>query len=128
MSLASRIHCVSAAAALLMGIGSSSFAQQLPATTDPAQLQQRYEARIAECNRGDLPAPARNACVRAAGASLDRTLGGPPPNTEMDTQDGRATVIAPSGSLTPRASSDTVTSGDGRATIVVPADGLGMPR
>ena len=75
-----------------------------------------------------MPAPARDACVRDAGLLLDRTLGGPPPDAEMETPDGRATVIAPSGSITPRANSDTITSDDGRATIVVPADGIGVPR
>lgn len=126
MAIAPRIRYVLAGAALVMGI--SAFAQQPSMATDPAQAQRRYEARIAECNRSDLPAPARNACVRNAGLLLDRTLGGPPPNTEIDTQDGRATVIAPSGSIAPRANSDTITSGDGRATIVVPADGIGVPR
>jgi hypothetical protein len=126
MPVAIRIRYAVAAAALVMG--SSGFAQPSPATSDPAQAQRRYEARIAECNGSGMPTPARNACVRNAGLLLDRTLGGPPANTEIDTQDGRATVIAPSGSIAPRAGSDTVTSGDGRATIVVPADGIGTPR
>ena len=125
MSVATRIPYAFVGAALVTAVG--SFAQPM-APVGPAQLQQRYEARIAECNRSDLPAPARNACVRAAGAALDRTLGGPPPETELETRDGRATVIAPRGSIAPRAGSDTVTSDDGRATIVVPADGVGTPR
>ncbi len=126
MAIATRIPHVLAGVALVLGTG--ALAQQPSTGTDPAQAQRRYEARIAECNGSGMPTPARNACVRNAGLLLDRTLGGPPANTEIDTQDGRATVIAPSGSIAPRAGSDTVTSGDGRATIVVPADGIGTPR
>ena len=126
MPVAIRLPYALAGAALGAGLG--AFAQQPSADGDAAQAQRRYEARIAVCNRSDLPAPARNGCVRAAGAALDRTLGGPPPNTEIDTRDGRATVIAPSGSIAPRSGSNTVTSDDGRATIVVPADGIGVPR
>ena len=34
-------------------------------------LQQRYEREIATCNSGKLAAPAREACIRAAGNALD---------------------------------------------------------
>jgi hypothetical protein len=130
MAIAARIpHALTLAlAGAALVTGTSGFAQPSPMATDPAEAQRRYETRIAECNGSGMPAPARNACVRNAGLLLDRTLGGPPANTEIDTPDGRATVIAPSGSIAPRTGSDTVTSGDGRATIVVPADGIGMPR
>lgn len=106
---------------LMLGTtGQLAFAQQAP--INRAQAQQHYEAEVSGCNRGNLPAPAREACVRNAGNALDRTLGGPPTETATPSADGRATVVAPVGSNTPSAASDTVTSGDGRATIVLPAD------
>lgn len=83
--------------------------------------QQRYDNEIARCNSGNLPAPAREACVRGAGLALDRARGGPPVEVPRQTPDGRSTVIAPAGSPPPATDSDTRTSGDGRATIVLPA-------
>ena len=107
--------------------GNSGFAQQPPAPADRTQAQLRYEAEIAACNRGNLPAPAREACVRSAGSALDSRLGGPPTETAVPSSDGRATVVAPNGSVTPSAGSDTTTSSDGRATIVLPADRATVP-
>ncbi len=83
--------------------------------------QQRYDSEIARCNTGNLPAPAREACVRNAGLALDRARGGPPVEVPKETSDGRATVIAPAGAPPPATDSDTRTSSDGRATIVLPA-------
>ena len=122
--LATRIQYAFVGTALLLAI--NGFAQQGP--VDRAAAQQRYDAELAACNRGNLPAPSREACVRAAGTALDRALGGPPTEAAMPSADGRATVVAPVGSVTPPAASDTVTTQDGRATIVVPADRAGPPR
>jgi hypothetical protein len=113
--------------ALVLGT-SAQLAVAQPAAVDRAQAQQRYETDVSACNRGNLPAPAREACVRNAGNALDRTLGGPPTEAATPSADGRATVVAPVGSNTPPAASDTVTSGDGRATIVLPADRTAAPR
>ena len=85
-------------------------------------LQQRYEREIAACNSGNLAAPAREACIRAAGNALDRARGGPPTAVPQPTADGRATIVAPTGATPPSSGSDAITSGDGRATIVLPAD------
>ena len=115
--LATRIQFAFLGTALVLGV--SGFAQQ---PVERNQAQQRYDAQVAACNRGDLANPAREACVRAAGTALDRTLGSPPVEAPVPSADGRATVVTPMGSTTPPAASDTVTSGDGRATIVLPAD------
>jgi hypothetical protein len=88
----------------------------------PDALQQRYEREIAACNSGRLAAPARDACIRAAGNALDRARGGPPTEVPQPSSDGRATIVAPPGATPPSSGSDAVTSGDGRATIVLPAD------
>lgn len=88
----------------------------------PDPLQQRYEREIAACNSGNLPAPTREACVRAAGTALDRARGGPPTEVPRPSADGRATIVTPPGATPPSSGSDAVTSGDGRATIVLPAD------
>ena len=122
--LATRIQYAFVGTALLLGI--NGFAQQGP--SDRAAAQQRYDAEVAACNRGNLPAPSRDACVRAAGRALDGVLGGPPAATPTPSADGRATVVAPVGSATPPAASDTMTTRDGRATIVLPADRAGAPR
>ena len=84
--------------------------------------QQRYERQLAFCNSGTLPEPQRNACIRDAGLMLDRSMGGTPRNAQTTSDDGRATIIGPSGLPPPGSGSDTVTSPDGRSTIVVPAD------
>ncbi|MBT2325591.1 hypothetical protein J7E62_24975 [Variovorax paradoxus] len=86
------------------------------------QARQRYEQEVATCNSGALAAPAREACIRAAGNALDRALGGPPPNVAVPSADGRATIVSPAGSPPPSSGSDAVRSPDGRATIVQPPD------
>jgi hypothetical protein len=94
------------------------------ATAQQAQVpdaQHRYEREIAACNRGNLPAPAREACIRAAGNALDRARGGPPVEVPQPSADGRATIVAPPGAA-PSSGSEATTSSDGRATIVLPAD------
>jgi len=90
-------------------------------------LQQRYEREIAACNSGKLAAPAREACVRAAGNALDRARGGPPAEVPQPSADGRATIVAPPGAA-PSSGSDAITSRDGRATIVLPPDRSAPPR
>ncbi|MET0542546.1 MAG: hypothetical protein ABWZ88_12400 [Variovorax sp.] len=100
----------------------------IAAGAQPAALQQSYEQQIARCNDGSLAAPAREACIRAAGTARDRAAGGIPPTpAAMTTPDGRATVVAPEGSTAGSGGSGTTTSGDGRATIVPPA-GSATPR
>jgi hypothetical protein len=103
------------------------------------QAQITYDRQVAACNSSSYPAPQREACLRSAGAELDRArlnqpVAGDPqvpprvtPLAESPTQDGRATVIQQSGTaLQPQAPSptpaDTRTTQDGRATIVVPSD------
>ena len=122
--LATPIQYASVGTALLLAI--NGFAQQAP--LDRSNTQQRYDAEVTACNRGNLPAPSREACVRSAGTALDRALGGPPNEAATPSSDGRATVVAPVGSVTPPAASDTVTTQDGRATIVLPADRADAPR
>ncbi|WP_077002594.1 hypothetical protein [Variovorax sp. KK3] len=108
--------------AIVVGLAAACTAPTLLAqsATDPAQ--QRYEREIAACNSGNLAAPAREGCIRAAGVALDRSKGGPPTDVPQPSADGRATIVAPPGASTPSSGSDAVTSGDGRATIVLPAD------
>lgn len=98
-----------------------------------------YARSVAACNNAGLPAPQREACVRAAGVELDRARQNQPPAAglqtpprvaplpEAATPDGRATLIRQSGSaIQPQAASsappETRTTEDGRATIVVPSD------
>lgn len=114
----------------IVAFGLSAAALAL-ASTAGAQIvdaaQQRYDNEIARCNSGNLPAPARDACVRNAGLALDSARGSPPVEVEKQTQDGRSTVIAPAGSPQPATDSDTRTSSDGRATIVLPAGRTTVP-
>ena len=106
----------------LLLIGATLAAGAVSAQTGPDALQQRYEREVAACNSGNLPAPARDACIRAAGNALDRARGGPPGEVARPSADGRATIVTPPGATPPSSGSDAVTSGDGRATIVLPAD------
>jgi hypothetical protein len=112
-----RIH---AATCVALAVTATAGAQQAP---DARQAQRRYEREVAACNSGALAAPAREACIRAAGLALDRALGGPPANIAAPSADGRATIVSPAGAAPPSSGSDTTTSRDGRATIVLPADG-----
>jgi len=92
------------------------------AAAQPSAAQQRYDQQIARCNDGTLPAPAREACVRAAGNLLDRVEGGPPPAAAVTSRDGRATVVAPEGSAPSSGGADARPSGDGRAIVVPSAE------
>ena len=87
----------------------------------PETAAQRYERRLDACNMATMPAPAREACIRNAGLAMEAARGGAPNNVEMESADGRATIIAPAGSRTPLSGSGTRTTDDGRATIVEPA-------
>ena len=84
--------------------------------------QQRYERQVAACNSGSLPAPQREACIRAAGSALDNARGGPPTEVPVTTPDGRATVVTPPGARVPATGAEVSTTPDGRATIVPPSD------
>lgn len=97
----------------------AAFGAQAQTATDLQQAQERHERQLAVCNSGKLPAPERDACVRDAGAALDRARGGPPANITTRTPDRRATVVTPAGEPVPGAT-ETVRSQ--RSTTVVPAD------
>lgn len=92
------------------------------ALSQGGMAQQRYERQIAACNSGTLPAPEREACVRAAGTALDNARGGLPTEAPVVTPDGRATVVTPPGARAPATGAEVMTTPDGRATIVPPAD------
>ncbi|RYZ10500.1 MAG: hypothetical protein EOO24_08970 [Comamonadaceae bacterium] len=112
-----RIHAAVIGTALFVSV------MAVAQTADPGTAaQRRYESTVAGCNSGGLAAPAREACVRAAGNALDSARGGPPADVTVPSADGRATVVAPAGSAAPTAGSDTTTSRDGRATVVLPSD------
>lgn len=96
----------------------AAFAQNTPL---PETAAQRYERRLDTCNMSTMPAPAREACIRDAGLAMDAARGGAPNNVEMESSDGRATIVAPAGSRTPLSGSGTRTIDDGRATVVEPA-------
>ena len=104
--------------AVLLAVATAAGAQ----SAQEVQARQRYEREIAACNSGTLAAPAREACIRAAGNALDRALGGPPTDVTAPSADGRATIVSPAGAPLPSSGSDAVRSRDGRATIVLPAD------
>ncbi len=104
-------------------LAASAWAATAQPAADPlAPARQRYEREVAACNSGALAAPAREACIRAAGLALDRARGGPPTDVAQPAPGGRATIVSPEGSTPPSSGSEAVTSGDGRATIVLPAD------
>jgi len=109
--------CLLAAVPLLVGAPQLAGAQAAP-----DNLQSRYDAALARCNGGTLPAPERQACIRDAGAALDRQRGGLPVDASVDSNDGRATIVTPIGSTAPVGGDTTLTTGDGRAVVVVPAD------
>jgi CHASE3 domain sensor protein len=100
----------------LMAAGVSAVGAQ------PSATQQRYEQQVARCNDGTLPAPSREACIRAAGNSLDNASGGPPAEAAVPSRDGRATVVAPEGTTPSSGGAGTVPSRDGRALIVPSAE------
>ncbi|MES2972694.1 MAG: hypothetical protein V4757_03760 [Pseudomonadota bacterium] len=117
----------SLAGLLLAGAGLLAMPAVAQVAADLAAAQARYDREMAVCNGGNLPAPQRDLCVRAAGAALDRARGGPPVPVEATTSDGRATVMSPestavTGSM-PSSTSDLRITPDGRATVVPPSDG-----
>ncbi|HQS33564.1 hypothetical protein [Polaromonas sp.] len=105
----------------------SAASAQTGGALDP---QTRYNRQIAVCNQGVLPEPARNACVRDAGAQLDRATGGMTGSRQVTSPDGRSTVIVPAPAkpdafgvrppLPTVSSPSTTTTPDGRATLVNP--------
>ena len=117
---------VTASAFLALLVASAASAQ----TSGALDPQTRYNRQIAVCNQGVLPEPARNACVRDAGAQLDRATGGMTGSREVTSPDGRSVVIVPApakpdafGVRPPPPSSSspsTTTTPDGRATLVNP--------
>jgi hypothetical protein len=109
-------------AILCAGLAVAALSALAQTSPELAAAQQRYEREVAACNSGALAAPAREACIRAAGSALDRVRGGPPADVAVPSADGRATIVAPEGSSVPSSSSEAMPSRDGRATIVQPAD------
>ncbi len=109
------LGALAALAALAAAPG--AYAQAVDAAN---QAQQQYERDLAVCNSGALAAPAREACVRTACLQLDRARGRLPSEAIATTPDGRATVVAPSGTATPTPTENLVTTPDGRATVVTP--------
>lgn len=117
---------VAVGACLALLVASAASAQ----TSGALDPQTRYNRQIAVCNQGLLPEPARNACVRDAGAQLDRATGGMTGSREVTSPDRRSTVIVPApanpdafGVRPPSPSSSspsTTTTPDGRATLVNP--------
>ena len=105
---------------LCAGLLVAGFGAGAQTANDLQQAQERHARQLAVCNSGKLPAPEREACVRDAGAALDRARGGPPANITTRTPDRRATVVTPAGEPVPGAT-ETVRSQ--RSTTVVPADG-----
>jgi hypothetical protein len=116
-----RIHFISAAfGGVLLASAPGASAQ---GHADLAAAQARFDRQVAHCNSGQLPAPEREACIRHAGAALDKARGGPPATVTRRTADGRSTAIVPEGAPVPSAGGATARSADGRSTVVVPADG-----
>ena len=105
--------------ALSMLACTAALAQNTPV---PETATQRYERRLDACNMSTMPAPEREACIRGAGLAMDAARGGAPTNVEMESADGRATIIAPAGSRTPLSSTETRTTDVGRAVVVQPAE------
>ncbi len=98
-----------------LGISWAAVAQ----APDLAQAQRLHDEQVAKCNSGSLPRPARDACIRDAGAALDRARGGPASNVTTRSRDRRSTVVKPEGAPTP-AGTEQVRSGDRRSTVVTP--------
>lgn len=111
-----RIHARVALSGALLATALAAGAQT---AADLAKAQQRHDQQIAKCNDGSLAAPAREACVRDAGAALDRARGGPPGNVTKRSTDRRSTVVTPQGAPAP-SGTETNRSGDRRSTVVTP--------
>ncbi len=107
-------------AALCGVLLASAFGAHAQTATDLQHAQERHQRQLAVCNSGKLPAPEREACVRDAGAALDRARGRTAgQGHDARTPDRRATVVTPAGQPVPGAT-ETVRSR--RSTTVVPAD------
>jgi hypothetical protein len=113
-----RMHAAISCAALTASVG--ALGQQAP---DVDAATQRYNQAVAYCNSGNLPRPARDACIRDAGRAMDQARGGVAPTIDVSSPGGRATVVIPENAPLPRSDSTTITSPDGDSTIVLPADG-----
>jgi hypothetical protein len=118
-----RILQRAAISSALLGFALASVAQT---PTNQAEAQRRFDAQIAKCNSGNLPAPERDACVRKAGHDLDRARGAPPRNVTTRTPDRRSTVVTPEGAPVPPSGTTTVRTPDRRSTVVSP-DGSPVP-
>jgi hypothetical protein len=111
-------------AAIFVAASSASMAAPAQSAYDPDAATQRYNQAIAYCNSGNLPRPARDACIRDAGRAMDQSQGGGvAPSIDVSSPGGRATVVIPDNAPLPRSDSTTITSPDGDSTIVLPADG-----
>lgn len=112
-----RIHArLAICGALLSAVMAAGAA---PTAAELADAQQRHDQQIAKCNDGSLAAPAREACVRDAGAALDRARNGPPRSVTKRSADRRSTVVIPQGASTPPGT-ESVRAGDRRSTVVTP--------
>ncbi len=119
MKSAFAINGAAAALGLCVAVAASA---QVETSAASAAAQSRYEASVAACNSSGLPDPRKEACIRAAGAALDRNRGGPPPTEAKEAAGGRAVVVTPDAAPAPTSGLKTVETPDGRATIVLPAD------
>lgn len=79
---------------------------------------QQFERDVAACQQAGLAAPAREACVRAAGERLDRARGVLPADTVQTSPDGRASVVTPPGERAQVAPAEPVPTEDGRASVI----------
>ena len=95
---------------------------QLPANA----ARSVYQQQLAACDPAQ-PRPAYNACVRAAGLTLDRSGATGAGSVVNESADGRATILESPGAVSPAYAPSvvvpqTTTSQDGRATLLVPSD------
>ncbi len=93
-----------------------------------AAAQADYNQRVAQCDTSQ-PRPVYNACIRAAGAALDRTGTMSNGSTQSESADGRSTILQPPGAQGPNLDPsavmpETTTSQDGRSTLLVPSDSI----
>jgi hypothetical protein len=125
--------CVRGAVAFLVALGAAGYRTHASAqyastriSTARAEARALYDQRLKACDAA-LPRPEYEACIRAAGAALDRRGVAANGTKAVESSDGRAKIyVAPgttpppggAGELAPK----TVTSRDGRATLLVPSD------
>ena len=86
----------------------------------PAAARAAYERQIARCNDDNLPRPQREACIRQAGAALDRVRGGPAPDVAQESPDGRALIVGTPGAVPDNGATGLVSTPNGRAVVVEP--------